>query len=309
MAFETAPGSANTTPSVWLSTSENTLRGHMEPLEDISSRNSRIMDTSSVIGKRWTEGDIAAYADVVTSGYLWKWALGNELYTAGTPNLHMFYATVSGNTPLTATVIHQRGNVDTEQYTYATLNELNLEVSDGIAEISASIMAQYPTSGTATGVTTTSGTIFAFKDYFVQFGDTLTLAAAASTTPISEFKLTLSNNAEVIHRSGMAEVSAIRTKGLRVSGSYKLFFDTTTDRDAYYQLLKRSMIVTFSGYSNEALRIRIPRFRINEADIASGLDDFYALTADFVAEDVVDAGTATRLADVRLSNSKASIYS
>ena len=308
LAIETSAGTANTTPSVWLSATENTLRGHMEPIEDISSRNSRIMDTSSLLGRRWTEGDLSLNADVVTSGWLWKMALGNELYVTGTPNNHTFYATVSGNTPLTATFIHQRGSVDTEQYTYATIDELNFEVSDGLAEISASILAQYPTAGTATGVTSTSGTLLAFKDYFVQFGDTLTLAAAASTTPLSEFSLTLANNSEVIHRSGMPEVSAIRSKGLRVSGSYKLFFDSETDKNAYYQLLKRSMIVTFSGYNNESLRFRVPRFRINEAEIDSGLDDFYALTADIVAEDVVDSGTATRLIDVRLQNNKAALY-
>lgn len=308
LAIETAAGTANTTPDVYLSLSENTLRGHMEPLEDISSRNSRIMDTNSVIGRRWTEGDIGMYTDVVNSGWLWKMALGNELLVTGTPDNHTFYPTVSGNTPLTATLTHQRGDVDTEQYTYATIDELNFEVSDGIAMISASLFAQYPTSTSMSGVTTTSGTIVAFNDYFVQFGGTLTTAAAASTTPLSEFNLTIANNAEVIHRSGTANVSAIRTKGLRISGNYKLFFDSVTDRDAYYELNKRAMIVTFSGYNNESLRFRIPRFRINEAEIDSGLDDFYALTADFVGEDWVDTGTATRLIDVRLQNDRSSVY-
>src|SRR3990172_5983167 len=179
LAIEDSPGSANTTPDVWLSLSENTLRGHMEPIEDISSRNSRIMDTSSLLGRRWTEGDLSLNADVVTSGWLWKMALGNELYVTGTPNNHTFYATVSGNTPLTATFIHQRGS-----------------------------------------------------------GDTLTLAAAASTTPLSEFSLTLANNSEVIHRSGMPEVSAIRSKGLRVSGSSKFFFFWKTKKNIFYHFLK-----------------------------------------------------------------------
>ena len=67
------------------------------------------------------------------------------------------------------------------------------------------------------------------------------------------------------------------------------------------------MIVTFSGNANEALQFRIPRFRINEADIDTGLDDFYALTADFTAEDSVDLGA--RVLDVKLSNSKSSVYS
>ena len=87
-----------------------------------------------------------------------------------------------------------------------------------------------------------------------------------------------------------------------------MFFDSTTDRDAYYANTKRAMIITCSGYTNEQLRVRIPKFRINEADIDTGIDDFYALTADFVAEDTVDAGTATRLIDVLINNDKSSVY-
>ena len=67
------------------------------------------------------------------------------------------------------------------------------------------------------------------------------------------------------------------------------------------------MVVTFSGNANESLRFRIPQFRLNEAAIDTGLDNFYALTADFTAEDEVDSGA--RLIDVRLQNNKASVYS
>ena len=162
-------------------------------------------------------------------------------------------------------------------------------------------------AGAAQTVTTTSGTVLAFKDYFVQFGATLTAAGTNPTTPINEFSLTIANNLEVIHRSGSPDVSIIRTKGVRVTGSYTLFFDSVTDRDAYYALQKRSMILTASGILNESLRIRIPEFRLSEADISTGLDDFYTITAEFVAEDDIDSGV--RLLDVRLQNGKASIYS
>lgn len=307
LAIEVSAGTANTTASVYLPYSDNSIRGHHEPIENISSRTSRVMDADSVLGRRWTEGDSEILADIVNAGYLWKLALGNELLVTGTPNAHTFYPTFSGNTPLTATLINSRGSTDVEQYSFACIDELNFAVSDGLATLNASWQAQYPTAGAAQIATTTSGTVLAFKDYFVQFGSTLTTAGTNPTTPVNEFNLTIANNLEVIHRSGSSEVSTIRTKGLRVSGSYKLFFDSVTDRDAYYALNKRSMIVTFSGNANEALQFRIPRFRINEADIDTGLDDFYALTADFTAEDSVDLGA--RVLDVKLSNSKSSVYS
>src|SRR3990167_6408312 len=156
LAIETSAGTANTTASVYLPYSENSLRGHHEPIENISSRTSRIIDSDSVLGKRWAEGDVEILADVVNAGYLWKLALGNELYAAGTPNSHTFYATVSGNTPLTATLINSRGSTDVEQCAFACIDELNFAVSDGLATLGASWMAQYPTAGAAQTTTTTS---------------------------------------------------------------------------------------------------------------------------------------------------------
>lgn len=306
LGIEDSPGVA-VSADVYLPFTENTLRGHHEPIENIASKASRIMDTGSVMGKRWAEGDVVILCDTVNSGYLWKLALGNELLETGTPNSHTFYTTVSGNTPKTATLINTRGaSIDVEQYTYAAIDELTLEVADELMTLSASFMAKFPTAGSAQTPTTTSGTVLGFKDYFVQFGSSLSDAASNATTPINEFSLTIANNLEMIHRSGSSDLDLIRTKGIRITGSYTVFFDSETDKNAYYALNKRAMILTASGINNEQLRIRIPRFRINEADISTGLDDFYVLTADFVVEDTVDSGV--RLIDVRLQNSKSTVY-
>ena len=66
------------------------------------------------------------------------------------------------------------------------------------------------------------------------------------------------------------------------------------------------MIVTASGIGTEVMTIRIPEFRIQEAEVETGLDDFYVLTANFVAEDDVDLGA--RLCQVQLINTKTSDY-
>ena len=306
LAIEASPGSANITAAVFIPYTDISLRGHHEPLENISSRASRLMDSDSSLGRRWSEGDVSMLCDVVNSGYLFKLALGNEQLTTGSPDNHTFYTTVSGNAPKTATLIQSRGQTDVEQYVYSAVDELTLEVSDGLATLTASFQAKHPVAGTGQTETTTSGTVLGFKDYFVQFGNTLTAAGTAATTPLSEFSITFANNLEVIHRSGSDNVSAIRTKGFKCSGSYTLFFDSVTDRDAYYALTKRSMIMTASGNVSESLRIRIPEFRLDEAEVSTGLDDFYTVTANFTAEDDVDSGA--RLVDVRLQNEKASVY-
>lgn len=304
--LESSPGSA-ASASVYLPYTDISLRAHHEPLEVQGSTASRFMDKDSVVGKKWSEGDIKIDLDVMNSGYLWKQALGSELLATGTPNSHTFYATVSGNTPKTATVIFGR-DTDVEQYTYVACDELSMEVSDGLASLSASMQGAFPAVGATQSATTTSGTVFSFKDMVVGFGTDLTTAAAASATAVNELSLSIANNLEVIHRSGSADVSTIRTKGFQVKGSYTVFFDSETDKNAYYNLLKRAMVITFTGNANEQLRIRIPRFRLSEGEISTGIDDFFVIKAEFVAEDVVDSSTACRLIDVRLQNTKGTIY-
>jgi hypothetical protein len=110
----------------------------------------------------------------------------------------------------------------------------------------------------------------------------------------------------MIYRSGTNDVSTVRNKGLRVTGSYKVFFDSEADKNAYYNLNKRSMQVTFSGNANETLVLHVPQFRLNEGEISTGLDDFFVITGNFVAEDVIDNGI--RLFDAVLSNDKTSVY-
>jgi hypothetical protein len=109
-----------------------------------------------------------------------------------------------------------------------------------------------------------------------------------------------------LYQTGNSTVTAIRNKGLKVSGAYTLYFNSTTDRNAYYNLNKRAMALTMTGNANESMVVHIPRFRLQENDISTGLDDFYVSTGDWVAEDVVDNGV--RLVDVVLNNSKSGVY-
>lgn len=306
IGIESSPGTP-VAPTTYIPYTDVTLRGHHEPIEQIYAKTSRIMDSDSVLGKRWGEGDIAMDLDNTNSGFLWLCALGKEVLATGTPNYHTFYPSVSGNltTGSTATLVLGR-DTDVQQYAHSMIDELTLEVSDGLATLSSSWMTGFPATQAAVSPTTTSGTYMSFKDLSVQFGNTLTLAGAAGATAVNSFSMTIANNLEVIHRSGSSDPSLIRTKGLRVSGSYTLFFDSVTDRDAYYALSKRAMIATFTCGTNESVRIRIPQFRLSEGEISTGLDDFFVINCDWVAEDEIDSGV--RLIDVRLANQRNSVY-
>lgn len=293
--------------SVYLPFTDMSLRAHHEPIEEIASKTSRHMDRDSVKGKQWGEGDVELNLDMVNSGYLFKMALGNELLATGTPNTHTFYTTVSGNTPKTATIYLGR-DTDNEQYVGAAIDELTVDVSDKLGTVKASMMSHFPTTTSAQTVTTTSGTVVSFANYTLKFGADLTTAASAGATACNEWGISYANNVELIHRSGSNDVSTIRNKGLRVSGNYTLYFDSVTERDAYYALSKRAMEVKFSGINNEDATFRISRFRLDEGEISTGLDDFFMIKCNYVAEDVLDSTTATRMCDIKLRNGKSSTY-
>lgn len=294
-------------PSVYLPFTESSLVGIHEPIEEIASNSSRHQDRTSVGGKKWSEGDVSMNLDIVNSGYLFKMAMGNEVLQTGTPNVHTFYTVASGNTPKSATIVFGR-ETDIEQYSYSCIDELSLEVSEELATVTASFMGNFPTVGTAQSVVTTSGTVLAFKDYEVRFGNDLTAASIASATPMTDLTFTIANNVEVIHQSGQQTPRAIRTKQLQISGEYNLFFENEDDKNAYYNLNKRAMEIKFTGNANEEIKIRVPRFRLNESEVSSGLDDFFMIKCAWVAEDVVDTTTATRLCDVIFKNTKATVY-
>jgi hypothetical protein len=311
LALESSPGSANTTPSVFIPYTDISLRGHHEPIEVIGSTASRFVQRTSVVGKKWSEGDVAMDLDSVVSGYLLKMAFGNEILTTGTPNIHNFFVTASGNTPKTATLIFGR-DTDVEQYAYSSLNELTIEVSDGLATMSASVMGDFPSTGSVQTPTVTSGTVFAFPNMELRFGGDLTTAAGNSDTTVSEMSLTMSNEVEVIHQSGQSNPVAIRTKGFNATANYSVFFETETEKNEYYNLNKKAMEVKFNGIANEDLKFRMPRIRLNEAEVSTGIDDFFIVDTEVVVEDQVGGGgsldAGVRFMDAVLRNSKSTVY-
>lgn len=311
LALESSPGTQNTTPSVFIPYTDISLRGHHEPIEVIGSTASRFVQRTSVVGKKWSEGDVSIDLDSVVSGYFLKMLFGNEVLTTGSPNTHNFYVTSSGNTPKTATMIFGR-DTDVEQYTYVALNELSLEVSDGLAVMSASVMGDFPSTGVAQTPTVTSGTVFAFPNMEVRFGGTLATAASASDTTVSELSLTMSNEVEMIYQSGQANPTALRTKGFTATGNYSVFFETETEKNEYYNLNKKAMEVKFNGITNEDLKFRMPRIRLNESEVNTGIDDFFMVDTEFIVEDQVGGGgsldSGVRFMDAVLRNSKAAVY-
>ena len=293
LAVESDSGSAESSPDIYIPYIENSLRGHHEPLMDISARASRVKDYSSVEGKKWGEGSVAMYLDGSNSGYLLKMALGTEARTEKntTPPVHdhLMYPTVSGNAMTTATLWDYKG-VDVEQYTYGVVDTCEIEVTtDGIATLRAGILSQFPSTVTAPDLTTVSGTIFTWKDMNAYFGDTVADAEDSTAIKLNNFKVAVANNASLNYKTGSEQPDSISSGPIEVTGSYALYFENATDRDRYYDLKKQTCIVNLtgaglgSGYT-ERLQIVLKKIVIEDVDIETGLEDLFALTCNYRAE-------------------------
>ena len=315
LAIEGTAGSAEATPDVFIPYIENSMRGHHEPLMDNSARASRVKDFTSVAGKQWGEGSVNMYLDATNAGYLLKMALGSEVRTEKntTPPVHdhALYPTVSGNAVTSATLWNYRG-FDVEQFTYASVDVCEIEVTtDGIATITTSMMSKVPTVVTAPSLTTTSGTIFTWKDMVAQFGSTVDTALSASATKLTNFKMTISNALALHYKSGSNSPDTITTGVLEVTGSYTMYFENATDRDRYYALTKQSMVISMTGAGlgvggySERLQIVLKKVVLEDIEIETGLDDFYAITCNFRAEiDNAQAGYV----EMTLRNGKSTDY-
>jgi hypothetical protein len=314
LAIEATPGTPESTPDVFIPFTENTLRGHHEPLMGIHSKASRIKDMTSVAGKKWGEGSVTMYLDSLNAGYLLKLALGAEARTQlnATPPVHdhLLTPTVSGNAAACATLWDYKG-VDVEQYSFAAIDVCEIEITnDGIATINASFMSRGPSSVTAPALTTTSGTLFTWKDMNARFGATVGAAKVATATKLTNFKLSIANNIEMNYKTGSNQPDTVTYGEVEVTGEYTLFFESATERDAYYALTKRSMVVTLDGASlgsgyAEKLEIVLKKIVIEDIDMETGLGDLFAITCNFRAEwDQDQAGYL----DVTTRNGKATDY-
>jgi hypothetical protein len=204
----------------------------------------------------------------------------------------------TGSTPKTLSIVYS-DTQDVRKFKFAAINTLDLAVSDGLATISANILSQFPTTGTAS-LTITEERILAFKDYSIKFGSgatgtaALAAAASASATKVRSFNLKVNNNAEAVYESGNASCQTIAVGQFEVEGDYTLFYESTTDRAHYETLLNgsdpvRAMIVTFTGdtiggSSTEMIKIEIPHFHLKERTIDTGLAGFITENPSFVAE-------------------------
>ena len=286
----------------------NSIKPVAEPLKDNSARGVRDSQFGSEMGKKWAEGDIEFNLDANVVGHFLKAAMGtlNSSVVSGSVKDHTFTRNNS-NTPQSMTIISDRVT-DRFFVRGAAVKSLEISVSDDLASAKASILGKFQgTTTSGTGVTT-SGNLFSFANYNMRFGATVAAANASAGLNPSEFKITIENNSEANFRAGNNEVATVDHKNFEVSGEYSLFFESTTDRNTYYNNAKQAMEIKFAGDGigsalSEGLTFNVYQLRLDSFELETGLDDFFAEKGKWVGE--YDNANAKTL-DVVLRNAVSS---
>jgi hypothetical protein len=316
-ALENTAGTTSTAAKTYIPFVSANMKAVAEKLEDEAVKGVRERVWGAAIGMKRGEGDVECYVDATHAPYLLYPALGS-ITSTGSGESGSYVHTITRknvNPPKTFTLTHYDG-VDTRQFTYGTINTLEMTVSDGLATMSANLLSKFPTTGTGTRAIT-SERILAFKDYQIQFGTgatgTAALADAATNTatPVRSFSLTINNNAEAHYVSGSESIAHVGINQLEITGDYVLFYENTTDRAAYETMvygsdLVRAMIVTFTGKllgatKTEKIVIKIPNFHLSDRTTDTSASGFITENPSFTAD--YDA-TEAKSIQIEVTNAK-----
>ncbi len=320
LGIEATAGTA-VNASIYVPYNSCNFKAVYEHLNDEAGRGVREKSWGTAIGKYRGEGDIETNVDAENSVYFFYPALGVISSTKASGETVVYTHTITrkaSNPPKTVTIVDYDGQ-GTRKYTYGTINKLDFKVADGLATISASLLAKAPVSGTGTRTVTTNR-VLSFKDVSVKLGSSntsssvaLTNAIAATASPVRAFNLSINNNAEALYCSGTGSPYVIALGEFEITGDWTAFYEGTVDR-SYYETLKRSsktytaMYVSMTGNSigtAETQEIDIKLYNINLTDwgLDKSLNGFVTENPKFTA--VYDSTNAKSI-QVEITNQTAS---
>lgn len=283
-------------PTDYLPFTANTLHGVQQPIADQTARGLRDKNYGSVLGKRWSEGDIEWHLDPSLSGYFLGSAFGTNIQSSlGGGFYSHALSRNNSNQPVESLTLTNDRVVDREYFSGAVVDTLEIKVADQFIDAKASVKAFFPqTSVSGTG-TTTSGTLFTWANYTTSFG-TVASGIANATVPfrMTDFDFSLKNNVEETWRSGTYDPVTIEYKEFEVEGNYTIFFENTADKNNYYNVTKDAIVFKATGATlngnTESLTVNFYQVRLDTFTLETGLDNFYAEKVKWVAEYNASAG-------------------
>jgi len=300
VGLEATAGTTSTASKKYIPCVSANMKAVADPINDDAVKGVRENVWGSIVGQKRGEGDIECYVDAENAAYLLYPALGSISSTNAAGESTVYVHTITRkntNPPKTFTLWNDDG-VAIRNYNYTTINTAELNVSDGLATLTANLLSKFPSTGTGTRAITEER-ILAFKDYEIQFGSGATGTAALAdadgndATPVRSFMLSINNNAEAQYLSGDNDIAQVSVNELEITGEYTLFYENTNERDFYESQVYgadevRAMIVTFTGdsvgtASNEKIVIKIPNFKLSDRTIDTASAGFITENPMFTA--------------------------
>lgn len=287
----------------------NTLTGMQDQLDIDHATSLRDKIAGTVPGTQWSEGDFEMYADNKNAGYFIVSALGSvQTFNLGAGVYRHVVTRNNSNTPQYMTLTVDRG-ADRQLFPDVCVDTLSLSVGTDIAQVKSKLIGNFPMTTTSGVKTTTSGNVFTFANAQFAFGTTISGAQAATPLKPHDFTLNINNNAEAVFAQSQASPRSINYKEFEATADFTLYFENTTDRDAYYAQAKQSASLELIGNGigggfNESIVFNMYKTSVKTFTIDTGLDNYYAEKVTLTCE--FDAATQRTL-DTVITNTK-SLY-
>ncbi len=283
------------------------LHGVTEQIKIPHATGVRDSNFSSVLGKQYSEGGFEDYVDNKIFGYFAVAALGTVGVSSQGSGVYKHTVTRNdSNTPQYLTITNDRV-VDRQNYYDVAVDELEVSVGTDISAFKAKMSGNFPQTTTSGSATTASGNLMTFRNAQFAFGASVTAAQAAANLKTHDFKLNIKNNVEVVHAHGSGLPRSINNKNFEVSADFQLYFENTTDRDAYYAQSKQAASLQFIGNGigggfNEFVKFNMYQVSLEGFELETGLDNYYAEKVKLSGEYDNVAG---KTLDIEIQNNKA----
>jgi hypothetical protein len=266
----------------------NTLEGVHKPIENNAAYAQRQKVFGSVSGTKWGTGDVEFNLEPSVSGYFLAAALGSTAKTtvSGSVQSHT-HALSQNNTPYSLSLYNDRV-VGRQVYSGASVDKFEVKVGNGLATAKATINSLFPVTTVSGTVTPSSNTLFTWGNYTYKTGATFAAAGSATAMPLTDIDFMIHNNTEVIYESGQNAATRIGQKDFEASGNMTAYFETTTERDAFYNLTQGARIVTFlgagTGTTQEKIAFNFYNTYADTFSVNTGIDNFFVEKQSWVSE-------------------------
>lgn len=294
IGIETTPGTA-VSATHFVKWNQNTLQAVAEKMMLTSQRGVRNASSDSTIRRKFSQGDIGFVPNGDIFPIFAYLALGSKATSGPTDGTYQHTFTVqNANASMkTATIITENGAIEATRFAGCVCDKLSLEVSDGYAQVVASILGGFPDTGSLTESYAQENE-YSYDKMTVKFGTSLSNAAGNNATPLKAFTLNIENNVQIdeafLSGSNQPVAGGFVAGRFKATGSYSLQFADTTELEKYRAHTKNAALITFTGAvtgggtTPESITIKLGRLVLTEAPIEYNLDGIVTLTQQFEVE-------------------------